>query len=219
ANMNDFVCGANEEGYHYTGINWVRDLPEAEAYDLRNVVDGDPDPAGGTLRIQRGIEVGHVFFLGDKYSRALNASFLDTDGKPTLMQMGCYGIGISRIAAAAIEQNHDDRGIVWPRALAPFEVVICPMGYYKSETVRNTADKLYEQLKGAGVDVVLDDRDTRPGVMFADWELIGVPVRITVGDRGLKDGVVEVQGRRDAEAQKISVESATDSVMKRLEAL
>src|SRR5690606_17126933 len=173
ANMNDFVCGANEEGYHYTGINWVRDLPEAEAYDLRNVVDGDPDPAGGTLRIQRGIEVGHVFFLGDKYSRALNASFLDTDGKPTLMQMGCYGIGISRIAAAAIEQNHDDRGIVRPRALAPFEVVICPMGYYKSETVRNTADKLYEQLKAAGVDVVLDDRDTRPGVMFADWELIG----------------------------------------------
>ena len=219
ANMNDFICGANEEGYHYTGINWGRDLPEAEAYDLRNVVDGDPDPAGGTLRIQRGIEVGHVFFLGDKYSRALNASFLDTDGKPTLMQMGCYGIGISRIAAAAIEQNHDDRGIVWPRALAPFEVVICPMGYYKSETVRNTADKLYEQLKGAGVDVVLDDRDTRPGVMFADWELIGVPVRITVGDRGLKDGVVEVQGRRDAEAQKISVESAADSVMKRLEAL
>ncbi len=219
ANMNDFICGANEEGYHYTGINWGRDLPEAEAYDLRNVVDGDPDPAGGTLRIQRGIEVGHVFFLGDKYSRALNASFLDTDGKPTLMQMGCYGIGISRIAAAAIEQNHDDRGIVWPRALAPFEVVICPMGYYKSETVRNTADKLYEQLNGAGVDVVLDDRDTRPGVMFADWELIGVPVRITVGDRGLKDGVVEVQGRRDAEAQKISVESAADSVMKRLEAL
>lgn len=208
AKMNDFICGANDEGYHYTGVNWERDLPEAPAFDLRNVVDGDPDPRGGTLRIQRGIEVGHVFFLGDKYSRAMGATFLETDGKPAVMQMGCYGIGVSRIAAAAIEQNHDDRGIIWPRPIAPFEVVICPTAYHKSETVRNTADQLYEALKAAGVDVILDDRDTRPGIMFADWELIGVPLRITVGDRGLKEGIVEVQARRAAEAEKVAVADA-----------
>lgn len=219
ANMSDFICGANDEGYHYTGVNWERDLPEAQAFDLRNVVDGDPDPRGGTLRIQRGIEVGHVFFLGDKYSRALNATFLETDGKPVVMQMGCYGIGISRVAAAAIEQNHDDRGIIWPRAIAPFEVVICPLGYHKSETVRNTAEQLYEQLRDAGVDVIIDDRDTRPGIMFADWELIGVPLRVTVGDRGLKEGVVEIQGRRQAEAEKISVEQAFSHTMEVLKAL
>jgi len=219
ANMSDFICGANDEGYHYTGVNWERDLPEAQAFDLRNVVDGDPDPRGGTLRIQRGIEVGHVFFLGDKYSRALNATFLETDGKPVVMQMGCYGIGISRVAAAAIEQNHDDRGIIWPRAIAPFEVVICPLGYHKSETVRNTAEQLYEQLRDAGVDVIIDDRDTRPGIMFADWELIGVPLRVTVGDRGLKEGIVEIQGRRQAEAEKISVEQAFSHTMEVLKAL
>jgi len=219
ANMNDFICGANEEGYHYTGINWVRDLPDVQAFDLRNVVDGDPDPQGGTLRIQRGIEVGHVFFLGDKYSRALNATFLETDGKPALMQMGCYGIGVSRVAAAAIEQNHDERGIIWPRAIAPFEVVVCPMGYYKSETVRNTSDQLYSQLKEAGIDVVLDDRDTRPGIMFADWELIGVPLRVTVGERGLKEGVVEVQARRATEAEKIAVENAASHVLDTLKTL
>src|SRR5690606_27508072 len=185
ANMADFICGANEEGFHYTGVNWGRDLPEPEVADLRNVVAGDPDPKGGKLAIQRGIEVGHVFFLGDKYSKALQATFLETDGKPAILQMGCYGIGISRIAAAAIEQNHDDKGIIWPRGIAPFEVVICTMGWNKSETVRNEAGKLYEQLQQMGVDVILDDRDIRPGVMFADWELIGVPLRVTIGDRGL----------------------------------
>src|SRR5690606_2197050 len=219
ANMSDFICGANDEGYHYTGINWGRDLPEVQAFDLRNVVEGDPDPQGGALRIQRGIEVGHVFFLGDKYSRALNATFLETDGKPAVMQMGCYGIGISRVAAAAIEQNHDDRGIIWPRAIAPFEVVICPLGYHKSETVRNTAEQLYAQLCEAGVDVIIDDRDTRPGIMFADWELIGVPLRITIGDRGLKDGIVEIQSRRQAEADKIAVSDAFDHALQTLKTL
>lgn len=219
ANMSDFICGANDEGYHYTGINWGRDLPEAPAFDLRNVVDGDPDPQGGTLRIQRGIEVGHVFFLGDKYSRALNATFLETDGKPAIMQMGCYGIGVSRIAAAAIEQNHDERGIIWPRAIAPFEAVICPMGYHKSETVRNTADQLYAELRAAGVNAVLDDRDVRPGIMFADWELIGVPLRITVGDRGLKEGIVEIQARRASEAGKIPVDQAVRHALDTLKTL
>ena len=197
ANMSDFICGANEEGYHYTGVNWGRDLPEPIKADLRNVVAGDPAPEGGRLAIQRGIEVGHVFFLGDTYSRKLQATFLETDGKPALMQMGCYGIGVSRIAAAAIEQNHDDRGIIWPRALAPFEVVICPIGFTKSDAVRQAAQDLYASLKDQGVDVILDDRDARPGIMFADWELIGVPLRVTIGDRGLKEGMVELQARRD----------------------
>ncbi|KAA0890577.1 proline--tRNA ligase [Pusillimonas sp. ANT_WB101] len=219
ANMSDFICGANEEGYHYTGVNWGRDLPEPQVADLRNVRAGDPDPNGGTLAIQRGIEVGHVFFLGDKYSRALTATFLETDGKPAMLQMGCYGIGISRIAAAAIEQHHDAKGIVWPRALAPYEVVICPMGWNKSETVRNTAVEIYEALRGHGIDVILDDRDTRPGIMFADWELIGVPLRITVGDRGLKDGIVEVQPRRAEAADKVAVSSAVAHVLQQLESL
>jgi prolyl-tRNA synthetase len=219
ANMNDFICGANEEGYHYTGVNWGRDLPEPQRADLRNVLAGDPDPQGGSLAIQRGIEVGHVFFLGDKYSRALDATYLGTDGKPAVLQMGCYGIGISRIAAAAIEQNHDDKGIIWPRAIAPFEVVICPMGWHKSETVRNTAQTLYEQLQDQGVDVIVDDRDIRPGIMFADWELIGVPLRITVGDRGLKDGIVEIQSRRQQEAEKIAVDQALTHALHALKSL
>lgn len=219
ANMSDFVCGANEEGYHYTGANWERDLPEPAVADLRNVVAGDPDPNGGQLAIQRGIEVGHIFFLGDKYSRALNATFLDTDGKPALMQMGCYGIGISRIAAAAIEQNHDEKGIIWPRALAPFEVVICPMGWSKSETVRNACETLYAQLRDRGVEVILDDRDARPGVMFADWELIGVPLRVTVGDRGLKDGQIEVQERAHGETHNVPISQALDQILQRLDAM
>src|SRR5690606_16248266 len=157
AHMNDFVCGANEEGYHYTGVNWGRDLPEPVTADLRNVVAGDPDPQGGVLAIQRGIEVGHVFFFGDKYSRALNASFLETDGKPAILQMGCYGIGISRISAAAVEQNNDERGIIWPRAMAPFEVVLCPIGIGKSDAVREAAESLYQALQAQGVDVILDD--------------------------------------------------------------
>jgi prolyl-tRNA synthetase len=219
ANMSNFICGANDEGFHFTGVNWGRDLPEPQVVDLRNVVVGDPAPEGGSLAIQRGIEVGQVFFLGTKYSKALNATFLEADGKPALLQMGCYGIGISRIAAAAIEQNNDDRGIIWPRALAPFEAVICPMGWNKSETVRNVAETLYDELRAAGVEVMLDDRDVRPGVMFADWELIGVPLRITVGDRGLKEGVVEVQGRRDEAAARIPVGEAGRATIERLENL
>ena len=221
AHMSDFVCGANREDFHYTGANWGRDLPEPELVaDLRNVVAGDPSPDGvGTLVIQRGIEVGHVFFLGTKYSDALKATFLDESGKPATLQMGCYGIGITRIAAAAIEQNHDARGIVWPRAIAPFEVVICPVGWGKNETVRNESVKLYDALRQRGVDVILDDRDARPGVMFAEWELIGVPLRVTVGERGLNDGVVELQARRESEAAKIPVGSALEQVLAKLETL
>ena len=207
AHMSDFICGANDEDYHFTGVNWGRDLPEPDLVaDIRNVVEGDPSPDGrGVLAIQRGIEVGHVFYLGNKYSKAMNATFLDEDGKPKHFEMGCYGIGVTRILGAAIEQNHDARGIIWPRAIAPFEVVICPVGWGKSEAVRDEAQKLYDALIAAGVDAILDDRDERPGVMFADWELIGVPHRVTIGDRGLKEGVVEYQGRRDAEAAKLPV--------------
>ncbi|NMG67181.1 proline--tRNA ligase [Azoarcus indigens] len=206
ADMGNFVCGANEADFHYTGVNWGRDLPEPELVaDLRNVVEGDPSPDGkGVLAIQRGIEVGHVFYLGTKYSKAMNATFLAEDGKPRHFEMGCYGIGVTRIVGAAIEQNNDERGIIWPNAIAPFEVVLCPVGWSKSEAVRAEAEKLYEALLAAGIDVILDDRDERPGVMFADWELIGVPHRVTIGDRGLKDGVVEYQGRRDTEASKLA---------------
>ena len=220
ANMSDFVCGANAAGFHYTGANWGRDLPlPAHTLDLRNVVAGDAAPDGsGPLVLQRGIEVGHVFFLGTKYSEALNATFLDENGKPAVMQMGCYGIGVTRIVGAAIEQNHDDRGIVWPAALSPFDVVICPVGWSKSDAVRNTATELYEALRAQGVDAILDDRDLRPGSMFADWELIGVPLRVTVGERGLKDGVVEIQGRADAEAQRVAAADALAEVRTRLQA-
>ncbi|WP_068636123.1 proline--tRNA ligase [Thauera butanivorans] len=206
ADMADFICGANEADYHFTGVNWGRDLPEPDLVaDIRDVVEGDPSPDGkGVLAIQRGIEVGHVFYLGTKYSKAMNATFLDEDGKPKHFEMGCYGIGVTRILGAAIEQNHDARGIVWPVAIAPFEVVICPVGWGKSEAVRDEAQKLYDTLLAQGVDVILDDRDERPGVMFADWELIGVPHRVTIGDRGLKEGLVEYQGRRDAEAGKLA---------------
>ncbi len=217
ANMADFICGANEPGWHYTGINWGRDLPEPEVADLRNVVAGDPAPEGGKLAIQRGIEVGHVFFLGDKYSQALGATCLDQDGKAALMQMGCYGIGVSRIAAAAIEQNHDDRGIIWPRALAPFEVVICPIGWSKSEAVRNAASDLYRTLTQQGIEVMLDDRDARPGAMFADWELVGIPVRVTVGDRGLKQDQLEIQTRKYGNTEHISQNQAAQKVVELLQ--
>jgi prolyl-tRNA synthetase len=207
ANMSDFVCGANEVDFHYTGVNWGRDLPEAQVFDIRNVVEGDPSPDGkGTLAIQRGIEVGHVFQLGTAYSEAMKATYLDENGKPQLIQMGCYGIGVTRILGAAIEQNFDDKGIIWPTALAPFEVVLCPMGYDRSEGVKTETDKLYEALQAAGVDVILDDRGERPGAMFADWELIGVPHRIVVGDRGLKEGKLEYQGRRDAAATPVALD-------------
>jgi prolyl-tRNA synthetase len=197
--MSDFVCGANEADHHLAGVNWGRDLPEPEVQDIRNVVEGDPSPDGkGVLSMCRGIEVGHVFYLGTRYSEALQAKFLDENGKPAVMEMGCYGIGVTRILGAAIEQNFDDRGIVWPLSIAPFEVVLCPIGYKKSEQVKAEADALYQQLLGLGVDVMLDDRDERPGVMFADWELIGVPLRVTLGDRGLKEGKVEFQSRDGA---------------------
>ena len=205
ANMADFICGANDADFHYTGANWGRDLPEPDLVaDLRNVIEGDPSPDGrGRLAIQRGIEVGHVFYLGTKYSKSMNATFLDEDGKPKHFEMGCYGIGVTRILGAAIEQNHDARGIIWPDAIAPFRIVVCPVGWGKSEAVRAEAMKLYEGLMAAGVDAILDDRDERPGVMFADWELIGVPHRVVIGERGLKDGLAEYQGRRDAEACKV----------------
>lgn len=219
AHMSDFICGANIEGYHYTGVNWGRDLPEPAVFDLRNVVAGDPDPQGGTLAIQQGIEVGHVFFLGDTYSKKMGATYLDKNGKSAVIQMGCYGIGISRIAAAAIEQGHDDKGILWPRALAPFEVVICPMGFNRSDAVRQAATDLYQRFKDEGVDVILDDRDVRPGSMFADWELIGVPVRITVGDRGLKDGIIEVQSRRSNQATHVPANDVMNHVTELLKTL
>jgi len=207
ANMSDFVCGANEAPYHLQGVNWARDLPEPSLVaDIRNVVAGDPSPDGnGTLNIQRGIEVGHVFYLGTKYSEALKATYLDETGKPALMEMGCYGIGVTRIVGAAIEQNHDERGIVWPKAMAPFEVVVCGLGWGKSEAVRLAATDLYKTLLEAGHDVILDDRDLRPGVMFAEWELIGVPVRITVGDRGLANGQVEVLERQQTSAELVNL--------------
>jgi prolyl-tRNA synthetase len=205
--MADWVCGANAVDFHMTGANWGRDLPEPDMVaDIRNVVAGDTSPDGkGVLAIERGIEVGHIFYLGTKYSQAMNATFLADDGKPKHFEMGCYGIGITRLPAAAIEQNHDAKGIIWPDALAPFTVVICPIGPDRSPDVKAAADTLYADLMAAGVDVILDDRGERPGAMFADWELIGVPHRVTIGDKGLKDGLVEYQHRRDAEASKVPV--------------
>jgi prolyl-tRNA synthetase len=200
--MSDFICGANEADFHLTGVNWGRDLAEPDLVaDIRNVVEGDPSPDGkGVLAIQRGIEVGHVFYLGTKYSEAMNATFLNEHGKPALLEMGCYGIGVTRLLGAAIEQGHDERGIVWPLALAPFTVVLCPIGYERSTEVQAAADRLHDELAALGIDVMLDNRGERPGAMFADWELVGVPHRVVLSDRGLKDGKVEYQGRRDAQA-------------------
>ncbi|HEX9391008.1 MAG TPA: proline--tRNA ligase, partial [Usitatibacteraceae bacterium] len=207
ANMSDFVSGANEEDFHYTGVNWGRDLPEPERVaDLRNVVAGDPSPDGkGVLAIQRGIEVGHVFYLGTVYSAPMKATFLDENGKPQLMEMGCYGIGVTRLLGAAIEQNHDDKGIIWPDAMAPFTVALAPMGYDRSAMVKDAADKLYAELLAAGGDVLLDDRGERPGAMLADLELIGIPHRVVIGERGLKEGKLEYQHRRDVAATPVSV--------------
>ena len=201
----DWICGANEAGFHMTGVNWGRDLPEpALVADLRNVVEGDPSPDGkGSLSIERGIEVGHVFVLGTKYSKPMKATFLDENGKPQFLEMGCYGIGITRLPAAAIEQNHDERGIIWPDALAPFTVVICPIGMDRSEDVKLAANQLHDELLAAGVDALLDDRGERPGAMFADWELIGIPHRVVISERGLKEGQLEYQHRRDAAATNV----------------
>ena len=220
ARMADFVCGANEPDFHLTGVNWGRDLPEPDQIaDLRNVVEGDPSPDGqGVLAIQRGIEVGHVFYLGTKYSKAMNASYLDETGKPQLMEMGCYGIGVTRILGAAIEQGHDARGIVWPAAIAPFQVVVCPIGYDRSADVKAAADRLHDDLQAAGIDVLLDDRGERPGAMFADWELIGVPQRVVISDRGLKEGQLELQGRRESEAGKVALAEVLAAVQARLAA-
>jgi prolyl-tRNA synthetase len=219
AQMSDFICGANQADHHHTGVNWGRDLPEPDLVaDIRNVTEGEPSPDGkGVLAIQRGIEVGHVFYLGTKYSAAMNASYLDETGKPQLMEMGCYGIGVTRILGAAIEQNHDARGIVWPAAIAPFEAVICPIGADRSEAVRAAAQALHDELQAQGVDVILDDRGERPGAMFADWELIGVPERIVVSDRGLKEGMVELQGRREAQATRVMVGAVAQRVRQRLQ--
>jgi prolyl-tRNA synthetase len=216
--MADWVCGANEPHFHIAGVNWGRDLPEPDVVaDIRNVVEGDLAPDGsGALAIERGIEIGHIFYLGTKYSKAMNATFLDVNGKPQFMEMGCYGIGITRLPAAAIEQNHDARGIIWPDALAPFTVVICPISPDRFAEVKTAADSLYAELLAAGVDVILDDRGERPGAMFADWELIGVPHRITLGDRGLKEGMVEYQHRRDAAATSVPVAEAAAWVRSRL---
>jgi len=220
AAMADYVCGANEADFHHTGVNWGRDLPEPDVVaDIRNVVPGDPSPDGrGVLAIQRGIEVGHIFLLGTKYSDAMKATYLDETGKPQVFVMGCYGIGVTRLLGAAIEQNHDERGIVWPPSMAPFTVVLCPIGYERSAEVQAAADRLHDELAAAGLDVVLDDRGERPGAMFADWELIGVPVRLVVSDRGLKAGTVEVQGRRDAAATVVPLAEAVASVKGRLSA-
>ncbi len=216
--MSDFVCGANEEGYHFTGVNWGRDLPEPDrTADLRNVVSGDPSPDGkGRLAIQRGIEVGHVFYLGTKYSESLHASFLDEEGRAQLFEMGCYGIGVTRLLGAAIEQNHDARGIVWPEPIAPFSVVICPVNYQQSQLVRSAADALYQALLHAGVDVLLDDRGERPGAMFADAELIGIPHRITIGERGMKLGQFEYAPRATLEVAPVDSASAVKFLLERL---
>ena len=214
----DWICGANEADFHMTGVNWGRDLPEPDLIaDIRNVVAGDPSPDGkGVLAIERGIEVGHVFYLGTKYSQAMNATFLGENGKPQFLEMGCYGIGITRLPAAAIEQNHDERGIIWPDAIAPFTVVICPITPDRFPDVKAAAEKLYCELLNAGVDVILDDRGERPGAMFADWELIGVPHRVTIGDRGLKEGHIEYQHRRDSASSKLDAAGAFDFLKAKL---
>lgn len=215
--MSDFVCGANEAGFHLAGVNFGRDLPEPEVADLRNVVAGDPSPDGkGRLEICRGIEVGHIFQLRSKYAKALNCAFLDENGKSQIMEMGCYGIGVSRIVGAAIEQGNDERGIVLPPAIAPFAVAVVPMGYHKSDAVKAAADQLYADLRSAGIDVVLDDRNERPGVMFADMELIGVPHRVVIGERGLASGQVEYKGRSDAEATMLAAADCVNWLKGRL---
>jgi prolyl-tRNA synthetase len=218
--MADWVCGANAVDFHLTGVNWGRDLAEPDMVaDLRNVVAGDASPDGqGLLAIERGIEVGHVFYLGTKYSKAMNATFLDEDGKPKFMEMGCYGIGVTRLPAAAIEQNHDERGIIWPDAIAPFTVVVCPIGAHRSEAVRQEAQALHDALQALGVDVMLDDRDERPGAMFADWELIGVPHRVVISERGLKEGQLEYQHRRDSAATKVPADGVLAFLKGRLQA-
>ncbi len=217
ATLADFVCGANEDGFHLINVNWDRDTPAIEVADLRNVEAGDPSPDGeGTLEIARGVEVGHIFQLGDKYSQSMKATVQDENGKAVAMVMGCYGIGVSRIVAAAIEQNHDERGIIWPLPLAPWQVAILPMNGHKSHRVREAAEALYEQLTQAGVEVLLDDRKIRPGVMFAEMELIGVPHQIVIGERGLDEGEVEYKPRRTGAVEKLTVDGLAATVIAKL---
>jgi len=219
--MADFVCGANEQDFHLTGANFGRDCREPDRVaDLRNVVTGDPSPDGkGRLEIVRGIEVGHVFALGHVYSEALGATYLDANGQSRVLEMGCYGIGVTRVVAAAIEQNHDEKGIRWPLPLAPFAVAIAPVGYDRNPMVREVADRLHDELEAAGIEVLLDDRGERPGVMFADLELIGVPHRITIGDRGLKEGAVEYQARGGSDAaQRVPLDGIARFIRDRLAA-
>ena len=213
AAVSDFVCGANEDGKHLTGVNWGRDLPEPETADIRNVVAGDPSPDGkGTLSIVRGIEVGHIFKLGQKYSEALNATVLDQNGKTQVMTMGCYGIGVSRVVASAIEQNHDENGIIWPESIAPFDIAIAPINLQKSEALQTACDNLYEELTAAGYDVLYYDAKGRLGGMLADLELIGIPLRLVIGDRGLESGMIEYKGRRDEEKQEIALDSVLEFI-------
>tara|TARA_R110000823_G_scaffold119998_3_gene244247 strand:+ start:4915 stop:6624 length:1710 start_codon:yes stop_codon:yes gene_type:complete len=217
AAMAEFVCGANEDGWHFTGANWSRDCPQADTADLRDVVEGDPSPDGeGQLLIRRGIEVGHIFQLGDKYSEAMGAKVLDETGKNVTVTMGCYGLGVSRVVAAAIEQNHDERGIIWPQAMAPFQLAIVPLNMQKSPAVAECAEALYSQLVAAGVDVLLDDRNERPGVKFADMELIGIPHRIVIGDRVLEEGAIEYKGRCDADSQMVPRDDIVEFLLARL---
>ncbi len=215
----DFICGANEEGYHFTGVNFERDLPLTETYDLRNIEEGDPSPCGkGIVQFIRGIEVGHIFQLGNKYTKAMNATVLNPEGKSVVMEMGCYGIGVSRIVAAAIEQNHDDNGIIWPAPMAPFQLTIIPVNYHKSEEVKALADSLYKTLSENNVEVLLEDRDIRPGNAFNDQELIGIPHRIVIGERGLKNGEIEYKGRRDQESSFIKLDEIIDFIMNKVTA-
>jgi len=218
AQLADFICGANREGTHLTGVNWERDCPAPRTEDLREVVEGDPSPDGrGCLQIKRGIEVGHIFQLGTKYSQAMEARVLDEHGKNITMTMGCYGIGVSRIVAAAIEQNYDDRGIIWPVSMAPFQLAIVPLNMHKSEAVASCAEELYGQLQAAGIEVLLDDRNERPGVKFADMELTGIPHRIVIGDRALADNNIEYKGRRDGESQLVARDAILDFLLARLQ--
>jgi prolyl-tRNA synthetase len=219
AKIADFVCGANEKDYHFTGVNWGRDLPEAVSVDIRNVVAGDPSPSGkGRLQLARGIEVGHVFQLGRKYSHSMKATVLDEQSKPVEMFMGCYGIGITRVVAAAIEQNNDANGIIWPAPLAPFQVVLIPMAYQKSARVKEVSDQLYGDLQNAGIEVLFDDRDARPGVKFADAELLGIPHRVVVGERGLESGNLEYRHRRASESSEFALTGAIAAISKKIEA-
>ncbi|PWQ99005.1 proline--tRNA ligase [Leucothrix arctica] len=215
--MADFVCGANKEGVHLKGVNWVRDLPEPEFQDIRNVINGDPSPDGkGTLQIRRGIEVGHIFQLGTKYSESMNAKVLNENGKSQVMTMGCYGIGVSRIVASCIEQNNDENGIIWPAAMAPFQVALAPLNYNKSAEVKAVADKLYQELRDLNIEVLLDDRNIRPGAMFADLELIGIPHRIVISDRGLKEQKLEYKSRTAADAESVELEDAINFIKNKL---